>query len=109
VRLPQTVNAAAVWALALAAAACGVSGYNSDCSGNLCTYDFNGSQTLKVDFIRRGSELQLKDFGDRQITVATKGRETTVPVGKPVIFAGFLLDLQRLDGGKGTLLIRSAP
>ena len=94
--------------LALAVASCGVSGYNSSCSGNLCTYAFNGPQTLKLDFIRRGSKLELKDFGDRQLKVAAHGREATVPVGERVAFAGLLLDLKTLDGDQGTLRIRDA-
>jgi hypothetical protein len=108
VRQHRTVVVVGVSTLALAVAGCGVSGYNSNCSGNLCTYAFNGSQTLKLDFIRRGSKLELKDFGDRQIKVAAHGREATVPVGERVAFAGFVLDLKQLDGDKGTLRIRGA-
>lgn len=89
-------------------ASCGVSGYNSSCSGNLCTYAFNGPQTLKLDFIRRDSKLELKDFGDRQIKVAAHEREATVPVGERVAFTGLLLDLRKLDGDQGTLRIRDA-
>jgi hypothetical protein len=103
-----TVIAALGSTLALAMSGCGVSGYNSSCSGNLCTYAFNGEQTLKLDFLRRGSKVELKDFGDRQIKVAAHGREAILPVGKRVAFAGFLLDLEKLDGDKGTLLVRSA-
>ncbi|HEX8156067.1 MAG TPA: hypothetical protein VF526_01670 [Solirubrobacteraceae bacterium] len=95
--------------MALAIAACGVSGYNSNCSGNVCRYAFNGAQTLQLDFIRRGSKIELKDFGNGQIKVAAHGHEASVPVGKRVVFAGFVLDLEKLDGDKGTLLIRSAP
>ena len=105
---PKTVTAVAVVStLALATAGCGVSGYNSKCSGNLCTYAFNGAQTLKLDFLRKGSKIDLKDFGDRQIKVAAHMREATLPVGKRVPFAGFVLDLENLNGGKGTLLVRS--
>lgn len=105
----KTVTAAVLSTLAFAAAGCGVSGHNSKCSGNLCTYAFNGSQTLKLDFLRKGSKLKLEDFGDGQMKVAVKGREATVAVGKRVLFAGFLLDLEKLEGDKGVLLIRSTP
>ena len=101
-------SAAVLSTLVLAATACGVSGYNSKCSGGICSFAFNGAQTLQLDFIRHGSKLELKDFGDRQMKVAAKGRETTVRVGKRATFGGFLLDLEKLEGDKGTLLIRSA-
>jgi hypothetical protein len=109
VRHHRTVVVALASTLALAIAGCGVSGYNSSCSGNLCTYAFNGAQTLKLDFIRRGSKLELEDFDDRQIKVTAHGREATVPVGERVAFAGFLLELRNLDGDQGTLRIRGAP
>jgi hypothetical protein len=108
VRQHKTVTVAVVSTMALVVAGCGVSGYHSNCSGNVCTYAFNGPQTLQLDFIRRGSKVELKDFGGGQIKVAAHGRETAVSVGKRVTFAGFVLDLERLDGDKGTLLIRSA-
>ncbi|MEA2188003.1 MAG: hypothetical protein QOK16_3014 [Solirubrobacteraceae bacterium] len=107
-RQQKTVTVAVVSTMALVVAGCGVSGYNSNCSGNVCTYAFNGAQTLQLDFIRRGSKIELKNFGDGQIKVAAHGREAPVSVGKRVTFAGFVLDLERLDGHKGTLLIRSA-
>jgi hypothetical protein len=108
VRQQKTVTVAVVSTMALVVAGCGVSGYHSNCSGNVCTYAFNGAQTLQLDFIRRGSKVELKDFGGGQIKVAAHGRETAVSVGKRVTFAGFVLDLERLDGDKGTLLIRRA-
>jgi hypothetical protein len=105
----RTVVVALASTLTLAMAGCGVSGYNSSCSGNLCTYAFNGPQTLKLDFIRRGSKLELKDFDDGQIKITAHGREATVAVGKHVAFAGFVLELGKLDGDQGTLAIRGAP
>ena len=102
----KTVTAALLSTLAFAATGCGISGHHSKCSGNRCTYAFNGSQTLRLDFLRKGSRLKLEDFGDDQIKVAASGRETTLPVGRRVSFAGYLLDLEKLEGDKGLLQYR---